>query len=178
MLLFLQFFRIGCFTFGGGWSIIAQLQKDYVENKQVLKSEELLDITSVGRSLPGTMIGNVAFLFGYRVCGIPGAIACVLGIVLPPLLILIEICFFYELIKDNIFVAKAMIGVRSAVAPIIIGAVYKLLKGAFPYPACYAVLLAGFGLYLFLDISCIYIVILAALSGLAISKLFMKEGNN
>lgn len=55
--LFWQFFQFGCFTFGGGWSIIAQVQKLYVEKEKALTSQELLDITSVGRSLPGTMAG-------------------------------------------------------------------------------------------------------------------------
>ena len=51
--------KFGLFTFGGGWSIIAQMQKLYVEQEHTITSEELLDLTSVGRSLPGTMIGNV-----------------------------------------------------------------------------------------------------------------------
>ena len=70
-VLFGQFFQFGCFTFGGGWSIVAQMQKLYVEKEKTITSQELLDITSVGRSLPGTMIGNVAMLYGYRAAGIP-----------------------------------------------------------------------------------------------------------
>ena len=74
--LFLQFMKFGLFTFGGGWSIIAQMQKLYVEQEHTITSEELLDLTSVGRSLPGTMIGNVAMLYGYRVAGIAAWPAC------------------------------------------------------------------------------------------------------
>ena len=80
---FLYFFRISWFTFGGGWSIVAQMQKDYVDGKKELTTEELLDIVSVGRSLPGTMIGNVAYLFGYRQAGLLGGIMAVVGMVLP-----------------------------------------------------------------------------------------------
>ena len=58
--LFVQFMKFGLFTFGGGWSIVAQMQKLYVEEKHTITAEELLDLTSVGRSVPGTMIGNVA----------------------------------------------------------------------------------------------------------------------
>lgn len=82
--LFLQFMKFGLFTFGGGWSIIAQMQKLYVEQEHTITSEELLDLTSVGRSLPGTMIGNVAMLYGYRVAGIAGGMACLFGMILPP----------------------------------------------------------------------------------------------
>ena len=60
LALFWEFFQFGCFTFGGGWSIVAQMQRLYVEKRKTITGEELLDITSVGRSLPGTMIGNVA----------------------------------------------------------------------------------------------------------------------
>ena len=71
--LFLYFFKIGFYTFGGGWSIIAQIQQEYVQKKGWITDEDLLDITSVGRSLPGLMIGNVSYLFGYHVAGFPGA---------------------------------------------------------------------------------------------------------
>ena len=67
--LFLYFFKIGFYTFGGGWSIVAQIQQEYVQKKGWITDEDLLDITSVGRSLPGLMIGNVSYLFGYHVAG-------------------------------------------------------------------------------------------------------------
>lgn len=96
--LFWYFFKMGWFTFGGGWSMVAQLQKDFAEERKLIESEELLDIVSVGRSLPGTMIGNVAYLFGYHQCGVMGGIFSVLGIVSPSLFILGIIAVFYELL--------------------------------------------------------------------------------
>ena len=86
--LFLYFFKIGFYTFGGGWSIVTQIQQEYVQKKGWITDEDLLDITSVGRSLPGLMIGNVSYLFGYHVAGFPGALACLLGISLPSLIVL------------------------------------------------------------------------------------------
>lgn len=83
-VLFVQFMKFGCFTFGGGWSIVAQMQQLYVEQRHTITNEELLDLTSVGRSLPGTMIGNVAMLYGCHAAGLAGGVACVLGMVLPP----------------------------------------------------------------------------------------------
>ena len=62
--LFLYFLKIGWYTFGGGWSILAQIQNDYVEKKHYITDEELLDITSIGKSLPGVMVGNVTIIFG------------------------------------------------------------------------------------------------------------------
>ena len=117
---FLYFFKISWFTFGGGWSIVAQMQKDFVDEKKELTAEELLDIVSVGRSLPGTMIGNVAYLFGHRRAGALGGVVSVIGMVLPPMLILSVLTYGYGLLKDNIWVAKMLQGVRAAVVPIIL----------------------------------------------------------
>ena len=65
--LFCQFFKIGLFTFGGGWSIVTQMQNEFVDKRRWVTEEELLDMVSVGRSLPGIMIANISVLFGYRV---------------------------------------------------------------------------------------------------------------
>ena len=85
--LFWFFFRIGFFTFGGGWSIVAQIQKEFVAKRKWMTEEELLDTVSVGRSLPGLMIGNVSFMFGYQNGGVFCAIMSLLGISVPALLI-------------------------------------------------------------------------------------------
>lgn len=80
--IFLTFLKFGCFTFGGGWSIVSQIQKEYVEDKHWITDEELLDFTSVGRSVPGLMISNASVLFGYHAAGFGGALAALAGICL------------------------------------------------------------------------------------------------
>ena len=126
--LFFYFFKISWFTFGGGWSIVAQMQTDFVEKKQTISDQELLDIVSVSRSLPGTMIGNVAYLFGYHQGGVTGGILAVLGMITPPLIILSVLTFAYHAFRENIWVARALNGVRAVVAPVILSAVLKLQK--------------------------------------------------
>ena len=115
--IFWTFFKFGFVTFGGGWSIVAQMQKEFVEKKRWINEEELLDFTSVGRSLPGLMIGNVSVLFGYRMAGFLGAAAALGGVVLPPFLIMIGVTALYGLVKDHPLAARAMAGVRAAVVP-------------------------------------------------------------
>lgn len=163
--MFWQFFKIGFYTFGGGWSIVAQMQKEYVEKRGWLTEEELLDITSVGRSLPGLMIGNVSYLFGYHAAGFPGALACVAGISLPPLLILTLVTWFYTQVRDNVYVSRAMVGVRAAVVPIMASAALRLRKAALVDGAAYFIMLLGFGLYLFFGVNCILIVLVGGLLG-------------
>ena len=129
--LFWFFFRIGFFTFGGGWSIVAQIQKEFVAKRKWMTEEELLDTVSVGRSLPGLMIGNVSFMFGYQNGGVFCAIMSLLGISVPALLIMTVVTMCYTKIKDNLYVARAMTGIRAAVVPIIGSAGLRLRKGAY-----------------------------------------------
>ena len=167
--LFWQFFKFGCYTFGGGWSIVAQMQKEYGQKRGWLTEEDLLDITSVGRSLPGLMIGNVSYLFGYHVAGFPGAIACVTGMCIPPLLILTAVTWFYTQVRDNPYVSRAMVGVRATVVPIITSAALGLRKAALTDRFGYVILLLGFVLYLFFGMNCITIVLLGGLLGFLLS---------
>ena len=143
--LYLYFFRIGWFTFGGGWSIVAQIQTDFVEKEKKIDSQELLDIVSVGRSLPGTMIGNVAYLFGYHQAGVLCGIMAVLGIITPPLIILSIMTFFYHIVRDNVWVARALTGVRAVVAPVIFSAVLKLQAVETPLPRSVFYMLCAIG---------------------------------
>ncbi len=176
LILFVQFFQFGCFTFGGGWSIIAQMQKKYVEKEKTITSQELLDMTSVGRSLPGTMIGNVAMLYGYRVGGTVCGIACVIAMIIPPMAILSLITYFYTLFKENIWFMSAMTGVRAAIVPIIASAAVNMVKGAFRFPPCFLLAAAAFGLYFFLNVSCATLVVIGVICGILICEYYERKG--
>ena len=160
-VLFVQFMKFGCFTFGGGWSIVAQMQQLYVEQRHTITNEELLDLTSVGRSLPGTMIGNVAMLYGCHAAGLAGGVACVLGVVLPPMAGL-----------------APMTGVRASIVPIMAAAALNLVKGAFRFPPCAAVAALAFVLYLFFDVSCVWLVLMGVVSGIALCEFYEQRGGN
>ena len=110
-------FKVGFFTWGGGWSIVAQLQREFIEKRGWMTQEDLVDIISVGRSMPGIMVMNVSVLFGYQIGGIPGVVCSVAGIASPSVIVLTIVTGFYTQIKDNIYVAKALVGVRAAVIP-------------------------------------------------------------
>ena len=171
-----QFILFGCFTFGGGWSIVAQMKKTYVDQQHVLTDQDLLDLTSVGRSLPGLMIGNVSYLFGYHVAGFPGALACLLGISLPSLIVLTVVTWCYTQVKDNLYVSRAMTGVRAAVAPVVASAALKLRKAALTDRAGYVFLFLAFALYLFGGLSCILIVLISGFLGWLLSVWHCRKG--
>ena len=174
--LFTDFLQFGCFTFGGGWSIIAQMKRKYIDGAGEITTEELLDLTSVARSIPGTMIGNVAMLFGYRQAGVLGGIACVTGMVTPPLLVLSVIAWFYTAFQHNFWIQAAMGGVRAAIVPIILTAAAGLVKGGFKYPPCVLVAVLCFALYIFLNVSCVWLVVIGLFSGLIICGIYEKTG--
>ena len=148
--------KFGLFTFGGGWSIIAQMQKLYVEQEHTITSEELLDLTSVGR--------------------IAGGMACLFGMILPPMAILAVITQFYTAFQSNLWVAAAMRGIRAAVVPIMISAVIGMVGSAFRFPPCYAVMLLVIALYLFLNVNCVYLVVIGAVCGLLIAEFYERKG--
>ena len=173
--LFLEFARFGCFTFGGGWSIIAQMQQQYVEKQKEITSQELLDLASVAKSLPGTMIGNVAMLYGYRVSGLAGGFAAVIGMILPPFLVILVISFFYAAFRTNPWVNAAMGGMQAAVVPIIFGAAVNLVKGSMPYPPCVLLMLISAAAYLFTGINPIFMVILGVVLGLVIGSYYERR---
>ena len=174
--LFLEFFQFGCFTFGGGWSIVAQMQRLYVEKKHTITGEELLDITSVGRSLPGTMISNVAMLYGNHVAGLAGGVVCLFAMILPPFVVLTILTFCYTAVRDNPWVIAAMTGVRAAIVPIMASAALPLAKGAFRYPPCIVVAVLSFGLYLIWNVSCVLLVIMGVAAGLVICEYYERKG--
>jgi len=159
------FLKIGFFTFGGGWSILAQMQKEFVERRQLITEEELLDITVVGRSLPGMMITNISMLFGYHVGGVLCGFTALIGIVLPSLIILSFVAIFYDMVKDNLYAAHALVGIRAAVVPIIGSAAFKMRKSAFKSKISYGLAAVAFAFCLFTNVSIGIIVLLAALGG-------------
>ena len=160
--------KISCFTFGGGWSILAQMQREFSEKRGWIGEEELMDFASVGRSLPGIMILNNTTMFGYRMGGVPGAIIADIGLVLPPLAVICIVTGFYDAIKDNVWVAKAMVGVRAAVVPVILEATVKLGKKGLVDKIAWGIMLAALAASLFTPIGNVAIVVLGAVAGLLI----------
>lgn len=177
--LFLEFFRLGSFTYGGGWSLVAQMQQLYVERKKLISDEELLDLVSVGKSLPGMMITNVGMLFGYRICGITGSIACVAGMCIPPFLILALICGFYGAFRDSYWISAAMMGMQAAVVPIIAHAAKNLLNGSLRYPMCVVLVIFSTLAYSLAEVNPVWLILFGAVAGIGICSWYEgKEAEN
>lgn len=152
------------------------MQQLYVERKKLITSEELLDLISVAKSVPGIMIANVAMLFGYQVAGLAGGFLCVFGMCLPPMAVLIGVSFFYDAFRDNYWVNAAMLGMQAAVVPIIANAAKNLVKGSVKYPPCVIVVAVSVALYLFVELNPVFLVVMGIFAGLAIGSYYERKG--
>lgn len=126
--MFFIFFRIGAFTFGGGYAMIPLIENELVEKEELIKQEEFLDIIALAQSIPGAIALNTSTYIGYRTKGIKGAITACIGVVLPSFLIILLIASVFIKIFDNPLVAKGFLGIRAAVVALILSAVFKMSK--------------------------------------------------
>lgn len=166
----LAMLKIGLFTFGGGWSIVAQMQKEYVDARGWLTKEELLDIVAIGRSFPGIMVVNTAVMLGYSLGGVGYALLCAFGMAFPAFVVMSAVTFCYTAIRDNVWVARAMVGVRAAVVPIIISSCIGMRKGAIKDRVGVVIAAAAF-LLLTCKVSNVWIIFGGGLAGLIIQGL-------
>ena len=120
--ILLSFIKIGAFTFGSGWSIVAQMEQEFVDKRGWMTKSDLLELIAVGKSLPGIMVVNITMLFGYQMAGALGGICAAVGLCIPAVITLTVVTAIYDAIKDNYWVWSALRGVQCAVAPIIGGA--------------------------------------------------------
>ena len=130
--LFFTFFKIGAFTFGGGWAMISIIEKEIVDKKQWLKREEFLDLLAIAQAVPGILAVNIAVVVGDRLRGTKGSIASALGTILPSFTIILLIAIFLtpETIKNNQVISAIFKGIRPAVVALIIAPVLSSAKSA------------------------------------------------
>ncbi len=124
--LFFVFVRIGVFTFGSGYAMLALAEKEVVELNQWLTAEEFADAVALSEVTPGPIMVNLATFVGIRQQGIPGAIMATLGLIIPPIIVIMLITRFYINYRDNELVEKVFKGLRPAIIGLIITVVIKL----------------------------------------------------
>lgn len=130
--LFLTFFKIGAFTFGGGWAMISIIEKEVVDKHRWLGREEFMDLLAVAQSLPGILAVNIAVAVGDKITGSRGSVCSALGAILPSFLMILAIAIFLtpDLIKNNATLSAIFKGVRPAVVALIIAPVLTSAKTA------------------------------------------------
>jgi chromate transporter len=130
--LFTTFFKIGAFTFGGGWAMLAIIEKEIVDKHHWIDRSEFLDLIAVAQSLPGILAVNVSVAIGDRLKGTKGSICAALGTILPSFMIILAIAIFLtpDTIKNNEIINRIFKGIRPAVVALIIAPVLTTAKAA------------------------------------------------
>ena len=126
--LFLTMMKIGLFTFGGGYAMIALIENEFVEKKKWIEKDEFLDIAAIAESTPGPIAINAATYIGYKNSGIIGSIIATLGICIPSFVIIYAISLFFDAFLSFTLVAYAFKGVQICVVYLILTAGLKMLK--------------------------------------------------
>lgn len=129
--LFRSTLQLSACTFGGGFVIIPLMRKKFVEDLHWIEEQEMMDLTAIAQSAPGAIAVNASILVGYHVAGAAGALLTVLGTVLPPLVIISVISFFYAAFRDNPIVNMAMAGMLAGVAAVICDVVITMARSIF-----------------------------------------------
>lgn len=125
--LFWTFFRIGAFTFGGGYAMLPLIESECVDKYGWITGEELLRVTVIAESTPGPVAINCATFVGNKKAGFAGALVCTFGVVLPSFVIILALSFFLDRFLEIPLIAKAFRGIRIAVAILILRAGLRML---------------------------------------------------
>jgi len=125
--LFIVFFKIGLFTFGGGYAMLALIEDICVEKKKWITHEEMMDITVIAESTPGPIAINLATYVGYKLRKIPGALIATIGMIIPSFFIIFLISQFLDRFLEIKWVSSAFQGIKIAVAILIIDAAVKMI---------------------------------------------------
>lgn len=164
LTLFLSTLQLSAFTFGGGFVIIPLMRKKFVEKLHWLDEQEMMDFAAIAQSSPGAIAVNASILIGYRIAGLPGALVTVAGTVLPPLVIITVISFFYAAFRSNPIVSMAMAGMSAGVAAVICDVVYTMGRSVLQLRRVplTVIMAAAFVAACFFDVSVIVIICCAA----------------
>jgi chromate transporter len=163
--LFITFFKIGAFTFGGGYAMLPLIQRETVENHQWISEEDMMNMVAIAESTPGVLAVNSATFVGCRVAGFWGAVCATLGVVLPSFVIICILSLFYLSFLQNKWVAAAFGGIRCAVVLLMANAVKKLSKQVRFSPLYLLLGAAAFVLAVFTDVDTILILMVAGIVG-------------
>ena len=127
--LFFIMLKIGLFTFGGGYAMIALLENEFVEKKKWLDKDEFLNIAAIAESTPGPIAINSATYIGYKNAGVWGSVFATLGVCIPSFVIIYIISLFFDAFLTLTYVEYAFRGIQVCVVYLILSAGIKMLKG-------------------------------------------------
>ena len=175
-ILFSTVFLISAST-NGGYAIVAVMKEKFVRKYHWIEEEEMLDLLSIGQSAPGPIAVNTSLLVGYRVAGYPGAFITLLGVILPPLLIMSLLTIFYNRMIASPAVRVFLKGMQAGVAALLVNVTIDLFTNIAKKhdKLFYLLMLLAFLYARFLDFSTLYLALFMAIAGLLKMRFLSKE---
>lgn len=168
--LFFSFFKVGMFTFGGGYAMIPLLQAELVDRRKWISESDLMDYFSVGQCTPGIIAVNVATFCGYKMKAKTGAAAATFGIVAPSMILIMLIASVLRNFWDNPYAAHAFAGIRIVVVALIAETLISFWKKGIRDKTGLGIFIVSFGLLMGLKVSPAVIVLLAVAFSVVLQK--------
>ena len=175
MIMFWTFFKIGLFTFGGGYAMITIIEKEIVQKHRWIEEETLSDMIAVAEATPGPIAVNMATFVGYQKGRALGAFFATLGIVLPSFIIIILVSIFLSFVSGNMWVESAFKGIRAGVVALVIHAGIKMTKQFEKTVVTVLVMLLAFGLATFVDVDVVWIILAGGVFGVVYQTVLSKR---
>ena len=165
LTLFWTFLKIGLFTFGGGYAMIPMIEKELVEKKGWITSDEISDMVAIAEATPGPIAVNTATFVGYKKGGFWGSFFSTLGLVIPSFVVIVVISVFLSYVSGNVWVESAFKGIRAGVVALVINAGIKMTKQVEKAVATVILTVAAFALATFTGVDVVWIIIAGGLFG-------------
>ena len=169
--IFVTFFKIGAFTFGGGYAMIPLIQREAVDHRKWVTEDDILDIVAIAESTPGPIAINSATFVGYRAAGVLGSAAATFGVVLPSFVIILALSFVLQQFQEVRAVQYAFRGIQAGVLALLCKALWTMYKKAPKGWAAYVVMAGSFVATAVLDINVLFVIIGCAVFGLVTAML-------
>ena len=164
--LYIAWFKMGLFTFGGGYAMLPMIQRDVVEKKKWATEDEIMDYYAIGQCTPGIIAVNTATFVGYKIKGIAGGIIATLGVVSPSLIIITIIAAFLTNFQDILVVQQALSGIRISVCILMSVSIYKLAKKSVTNIFGITLCVLAFVMSYFTSVSTVLLVVVAGICGI------------
>lgn len=173
--IFFCFFKIGAFTFGGGYAMIPLIQRETAEKKKWISDDDILEIIAISESTPGPIAINASTFVGYRVGGFWGAFFGTLGMILPSFTIILTVSFILRKLQEYTVVRYAFFGIRAGVLALIIKALWSMYRQSKKNVLSYIIMAAAFVCVAIFKINAIFVLIGCAVVGLVWSLIAKRR---
>lgn len=175
--IFVTFFKIGAFTFGGGYAMISILQEELVSRKKWISSQDVLDMIVIAESTPGVIAVNSATFVGYKCRGVLGALVATLGVVLPSFCIIVGLSFAIQALAGNRWFQSAFKGVQACVVMLIFNAFVKLSSQLQKDALSLSLLVVSFFVSTLTSVNVIYLIVGGGVVGVVCSIVCKRKGS-